>query len=457
VERKGNAFTGITLIAISLISGCGDGGNSTTPPSTTPRSWSNAHLIEFSDVGTTATPQIAFDNSGNALAVWSQTGPIGAYTNIMASRYVTGSGWDLSPQAINNSGGHAQNPQIAFAANGNAVAVWQQHDGTRYNIWANDYQSGSGWQTARLVETDTGDARVPQITVIPGSGIAFAIWRQFDGVSLYHIWANRYVPGSGWETPQLLQSDTYDANTPQIAVDCNGNATAVWMQLDVSGTRNDIWSSRYQEGTGWLMAQTQTIESDTGSAQNPQLGIDITGNAIVIWEQFDGTRLNIQSNRYDTTTGWGTPEFVENNNTGPAYTPQIAVSADGSAMAIWSHYDGTRFNIQSNSYSPTTGWGTAVLMEKDDTGDALIPQISLASTGDAFAVWKQSDGNRYNIQANRYTSGTGWGTSELIEHDDTSDVVDPQIAVDKNGNALAIWIQNDGADIHDDTWVNRFK
>ncbi len=41
---------------------------------------------------------------------------------------------------IETDAGNASNPQIAFDANGNALAVWEQSDGTRSNIWANRYQ-----------------------------------------------------------------------------------------------------------------------------------------------------------------------------------------------------------------------------------------------------------------------------------------------------------------------------
>ena len=34
----------------------------------------------------------------------------------------------------------AVRPQIAVDGSGNAIAVWQQHDGTRENIWANRFE-----------------------------------------------------------------------------------------------------------------------------------------------------------------------------------------------------------------------------------------------------------------------------------------------------------------------------
>jgi len=40
----------------------------------------------------------------------------------------------------NDRAGDAVSPQVAFDASGNALAVWYQHDGTRANIWANRYQ-----------------------------------------------------------------------------------------------------------------------------------------------------------------------------------------------------------------------------------------------------------------------------------------------------------------------------
>jgi hypothetical protein len=47
-------------------------------------------------------------------------------------------------------------------------------------------------------------------------------------------------------------------------------------------------------------------------------------------------------------------------------------------------------------------WGSPVLIETDNAGDARYPQIAVDSSGNALAVWAQSDGTRFNIWANRY-------------------------------------------------------
>ncbi|MGC2166119.1 MAG: hypothetical protein WA632_08920, partial [Gallionella sp.] len=210
-----------------------------------------------------------------------------------------------------------------------------------------------------------------------------------------------------WGSAALIETDNGgDASYPQIAVDADGNALAVWQQYD--GTRNNIWANRYTAGAGWGTAEL--IETDTGDAGEPQIAIDAGGNALAVWEQNDGTHYNILANRYTAGAGWGTAEPIETDDTGDAYIPKIAFGSSGNALAVWQQYDGTRDSIWANRYT-TGGWGTAGLIETDNAGNASYPQIAFDTSGNALAVWYQHDGTRYNIWANRYTTG-GWGTAE---------------------------------------------
>ena len=112
-----------------------------------------------------------------------------------------------------------------------------------------------------------------------------------------------------------------------------------------------------------------------------------------------------------------------------------------------------RSNIWANRFDGSN-WASAELIEFDNIGDALSARIAVDNNGNALAVWRQSDSNRDNLWANRF-NGTSWGNAELIEVDDIDDVFSPQIAIDTNGNALAIWTQDDGA--RNNIMVNRFE
>ena len=415
---------------------------------TTQEGWGTASLIETDNLGNAFNPQICFDPSGNAGAVWSQFD--GTRDNIWANRYVAGTGWATAALIETDTGG-AFNSQIAFDPSGNAMAVWQQLEGTRYNIRANRYVSGTGWATAALIETDNlGDATNPQIA-FDQSGHALAVWYQSDGIR-NNIWANRYVSGTGWATAALIETDTGSAFSPQIAFDPSGNAIAVWSQFD--GIRDNIWANRYVAVTGW--AGPGLIETDnTGNAQFPQIALDPSGNALAVWYQSDGTRYNIWANRYVSGTVWATAGLIETDNIGDATNPQIAFDPSGNAMAVWYQSDGIRNNIWANRYVSGTGWAAAGLIETDNLGNAYLPQIAFDPSGHALAVWFQSDGTLNNIWANRYVLGTGWATAGLIETDNLGNAQYPQIAFDASGNAIAVWYQADGT--LNNIWANSFR
>ncbi|MBL0212145.1 MAG: hypothetical protein IPQ13_14720 [Holophagaceae bacterium] len=413
----------------------------------------------FADIaGATAnsytTPATSTGDSGNQYRVIATNGS-GSATSTIATLAVNPAAppktWGTAGLIETNNAGSATSPQIAMDASGNALTVWSQYDGARNNIWANRYTPGTGWGTPALLESDNaGYADEPQISMNAG-GNALAVWSQHDGTRT-NIWANRYSAGTGWGTAALIETDnTGDASEAKIAMDPNGNALAVWSQDD--GTRTNIWANRYTVGIGWGTAVL--IETDnTDDAYNVQIAMDPSGNALAVWRQYDGPRRSIWANRYTVGTGWGTAVLIETDNAGDASRPQIAMDTNGNALAVWQQNDGLRENIWANRYVAGTGWGTAALIETDNAGDAGNPKIAFDASGNALAVWSQEGGTHAsNIWANRYLAGTGWGVAVLIESDPW-EASQPQIALDPNGNALAVWAQHDGT--HINMWANRY-
>jgi hypothetical protein len=431
---------------LALLTACGGGGGGDAPPAT--KAWRGAALIEASDEGASRA-QLAFTADGSALAVWRQDD--GTRHNIWANRYSPGTGWAMA-ELIETGVGEAGVPQIGMDATGHGIAVWHQDAGARTNIVASHYTPGAGWGTAVVIEAGAGVATYPQVRV-NASGQAVVVWLQSNGTR-DSIWANHYTPGTGWGTAVLLETDDAgDAADPGVGLDSAGNALAVWRQSN--GVRFNNWANRYTPGTGWGVAELIETE-DLGQAYSPDLAMDPSGNAMAVWFQNDGTRHNIWANRYSVATGWGVAELIEDDNTGGAEDPQVAVDVLGNALAVWRQFDGTHTNIVANRYRAGTGWGTAVLIESNSEGDAAYPQIALDGSGNALAVWEQEDATpRNNIWANRYRAGTGWSTAELIETDDAGNAYSPQIAFDASGNALAVWQQDD--DTRYSIWANRYE
>ncbi|MFQ5919951.1 MAG: winged helix-turn-helix domain-containing protein, partial [Thermoplasmata archaeon] len=88
------------------------------------------------------------------------------------------------------------------------------------------------------------------------------------------------------------------------------------------------------------------------------------------------------------------------------------------------------------------------------------PQVAVDRNGNAIAIWTQDDGARTSVWANRFVTGVGWSAPTLIENDDTGDAGEPMLAIDPSGNAWAVWYQivrdpHGGPALHS-IWANRF-
>jgi hypothetical protein len=236
---------------------------------------------------------------------------------------------------------------------------------------------------------------------------------------------------------------------------CSGNPVVTGGTMEVfasaSDPNGDILTYEWAVPSGWAIQSGQGTSQVSVLAPNRPLA---GGEATLTVS--DGVESSATASVYVGTLdgAWGTAGLVETDS-GDAINPQVAGDAAGNAVAVWRQHDGTRNNIRANRYEAGTGWGSAVLIETDDSGLAAYPQVVVDGAGNAVAVWSQWDGTRYKVWANRYEAGTGWGSAVLIETDNSGNAGYPQVAVDAAGNAVAVWSQSDGTQTN--IWANRFQ
>ena len=412
--------------------------------------WGAPRRIETNNAGDAFLPQIAIDASGNALAVWQQECVDGGRQDIWSNRYTVGATWGTAQLIETNDTGNgdAANAQIAINASGNAVAVWEQSDGTRFNIWANHYSPSAGWATAQLIETSAGNAIRPRVTV-DALGNATAVWQQPDGEH-HSIWTNRYTAGTGWGVAALIETNNAEhAQIPQIASNADGATIALWQQHD--GIRTNLWANRYAVATGW--GKAQLIEhNDWGHAYSHKVAMDAGGNAWAVWAQKVNSTSVMLAKRYEVGAGWGGETFLD-SSTYPVNVPQIAFDAGGNALAVWWRGNGTAHNIMSARSRTGSSWGSANLIDGDGPEWVTHPQVAVDASGNGVAVWEQLNGAITSIWANHYVADWGWGTPRLIESSDDA-ATRPQVAVDAAGNAVVVWTQSKGAST--DIWAARY-
>jgi hypothetical protein len=395
---------------------------------------SRSQLRAHDHVRNALTPQVAIGSSGDAFAVWSQSG------SVWASRCAPSTGWGVAERIAADDAGDAFDPQVAVDPSGNALAVWSQPDDAGFSqLWANHFTPNMGWGVAERISGEDGRVGAARVALDP-EGNALAVWNQMGS-----IWANQFTPRSGWSNAERITADeqTADAVDPQIALDPDGNGLAIWSQDD--GLRgHTIWASCFAQATGWGVAERI---SAGGYAVFPQIAIDPDGEALAVWSQ----SRSICANRFARATGWGVAERI--SDAGHAVSPQVDVDPSGNALAVWSQRDGLcRQRIYANWFTPAAGWGLAERIATDNAGDAFDPQVAIDPDGNALAVWCRDDGlGWYTICASRFTPATGWSIAQRIATGDAGDAADPQVAMQPSGRALAVWSQSGSI------WVHRFE
>jgi Divergent InlB B-repeat domain len=187
-----------------------------------------------------ASPRIASDAAGNALAAWHQA------NSVYISRFDAAAGTWSTPTEIDAGQAGTTFPariQLAMAADGRAVLAWNATNALK----AASFAQGTGLSTPVVVNSYNAGHFVG----IDTNGRAVVVYRSFNQwpnptdvtVNLY----GRELPWGGtWSAAALLESGAGDvkSNVP-CAMNAAGQAACTWAQNDLANdtVRNSLWAT----------------------------------------------------------------------------------------------------------------------------------------------------------------------------------------------------------------------
>jgi hypothetical protein len=370
-------------------------------------SWSEPVTLSSAAMMSTGYPAVAVHTSGNVIAVWTVDNVV------QAGRSADGGlGWVGVPVEISAPSSGTFTPQVSIASDGTAIALWNRTDGSSYTVqssWSTD--DGASWSEPMDVSVSGGDAYGQRIA-FDSAGNAVAMWYRYNG-SHFIVQSSRSVDGGvSWSVPVDVSVSGGDASEPRFAFDVSGNIVAVWYRND--GSNNIVQSSRSANGGVSWSAPVNLSESGQ-SADGAGVGIDADGNAVAVWKQSDGTDDLIQSSHsVDGGVSWSDPVNLSAGGEDAA-EPQVAVDVAGNAVAVWWRPSGSGRIVESSrsddagmTWSPTAGLS-------ESGRDAFGPQVGIDSSGDAIAVWYRSDGSNTIVQATRSSASNGDGGDDSGE------------------------------------------
>ncbi|MGD9734491.1 MAG: PKD domain-containing protein [Solirubrobacterales bacterium] len=171
------------------------------------------------------SPQVAFAADGTAITVWDEEDP---GLLVSASTAAPGTHAWTQPQHISSPGYAAFQPRLAVAPDGEAVATWETLSGG--NPIQAAIRAGGVWLPAQNISAEGVEATHPRVAMNP-AGAAIAAWRE-TGSSGSIVKAATRSSGGGWSAPKALSEATAGAVEPAVAIDPEGDGVVAWRAVD---------------------------------------------------------------------------------------------------------------------------------------------------------------------------------------------------------------------------------
>jgi hypothetical protein len=380
--------------------------------------------------GVLARPSRAIGALAGALARPSRaTGALAALACVLASLVVvapaSADGW-LTPTDISVAGQTASAPRVAIDPQGVATAVWARSNATNTIIQAAQRAANGVWQAPVDISATGKDASDPQIA-IDGQGNAVAIWQRPNAANSIIVQAAVRPAGGAWQAPTDLSVTGRDAVAPRLAVDAQGTAIAVWQRLD---TANVVIQAAVRPAGGAWQAPTN-LSASGHDASAPAIAVNPQGAAVAVWQRSNGTNAIIQGAARPAGGTWQAPADLSAAGQ-DAVTPQVAVDPTGAAVAVWDR----QAIVETATRTAAGAWQPPLDLS---TGCKIptTPQVAASAQGAAVAIWSCLVGSSPSVQSSFRASGGSWEAPTTLAAGGSA--VAPEAAFDPLGDVLAIW------------------
>jgi hypothetical protein len=305
---------------------------------------------------------VAVDPAGNFVIGWYSHGQDGSGYGAYAQRY-SSSGAPLGPEFRVNSytPGFQVGPMATFQPSGDFVMVWGGYGPGTVNrdVFGQRYaRSGAPLGPEFRVNSYTTQDQMVFFRAVASDpvGSFVVVWESFsqDG-SNYGIFGQRFTAVGSPLGPEFrVNTHTADVQRyPSVAVDGSGNFVVVWESFLQDGSLFGVFGQRFTSSGAPLGLEFRVNTLTAGSQAGASLGIDPSGNFVVVWRSQDGSAYGSFGQRYSSSGAPLGPEFrVNTYTTGGNAGPAVAADPSGTFVVAWmSEQDGSFYGVYGQRYS----------------------------------------------------------------------------------------------------------
>ncbi len=237
-----------------------------------------------------------------------------------------------------------------------------------------------------------------------------------------------------------------------------GDMVVVWRDASSGDIQGQLFNSNLEpEGGELTLVDASVIASQ--SLAYPDVALDENGEFVVVIDRYisgDPSPNSVWIQRFD-----GGESVLESLSIYSDFTssdrasfPQIAMNDDGDFVVAWQDYDSGDYSILSRSNIDGT-WGDAVTLNENTTGSARQPDVAITNDGDFVVAWSEYVGRysttdyfalKYKRNVNNSFGSTITAVDDFVltgSPGTTINVELPSINLDENDNLLLGFIDND--------------
>jgi PKD domain len=301
-----------------------------------------------------------------------------------------------------------------------------------------------GWGTP--VQISTGERALgPELAINAGDD-GLVVWDQEVGsvcptepasLSCTHIVEASTRSGGGpWSAPVEISRPGIGA-LPTAALNDAGSAVIAWVH-DIG--RDRVLQATYRTGATGAFPEPNDISEASLQVVSHETALDAAGDAVVVWaERAQDVFAAYAAVRSSVTGGWGAPMKLS-GAAGVVGGPDLAVAPSGRAEVAWVDAANVVRVVQGDLVSGT--WGAVATPSGSGGPPKRSPRIATNSLGDVAVVWlagESTAGAPRKIWHAVRPHGSDWREARTLDGA-ASTATAPAVAVDEAGNVHIAWL-----------------
>jgi len=340
-----------------------------------------------------------------------------------------------APVNLSFPGEQADDPQIAAGADLTTV-IWNNNNTIQTRT---RFPNSKTFTIAENMSTTGQNSDSAQV-VIGADGTTTVVWISVNS-SKRIVQARTRLPGSKTFSAAVnLSSPALNVNYPQIAIAANGTTTVVWQ----SG--RTIQARTRQAGSESFAAEQLFTAQQTSNSRpqmRPQIAVADNGAVTVVWvSEINNVNSIVQARTRPAGSETFGPVMELSSPLKSANAPQLAMAANGAAIAAWnSGDDGSNSVIEARARPAGSSVFTATEILSNPGRYSLNPEVIITADGTATVVWLSV--NEF-LSDSRLQLSTRQAGSKTFSADQTlsgtrAGASSPQLAAADNGATTVIW------------------